>query len=65
MSRPTQSDLPLLRRVDEVVSGMIEHANSMKRASNDAGELLAVAHIIDKLESERDSVRRTMRKLQS
>ncbi len=65
MSRPTQSDLPLLRRVDEVVSGMIEHANLMKRASNDAGELLAVAHMIDKLESERDSVRRTMRKLQA
>lgn len=65
MSRPTQSDLPLLRRVDEVVTGMIEHANSMKRASNDAGELLALCHMIDKLESERDSARRTIRKLQS
>ena len=63
MSRPTQSDLPLLRRVDEVISGMIEHANSIKRVSNDAGELLAVATVIDKLETERDSVRRTVRKL--
>ena len=64
MSRPTQSDLPLLHRVEEVISGMIEHANSIKRESNDAGELLAVAHMIDKLESERDSVNRTIRKLQ-
>lgn len=44
---------------------MIEHANSIKRVSNDAGELLAVATVIDKLETERDSVRRTVRKLQS
>ena len=65
MSRPTQSDLPLLHRVEEVISGMIEHANSIKRVSNDAGELLAVATVIDKLETERDSVRRTVRKLQS
>lgn len=65
MSRPTQSDLPLLHRVEEVISGMIEHANSIKRGSNDAGELLAVATVIDKLETERDSVRRTVRKLQS
>lgn len=65
MPRPTQSDLPLLRRVDEVVSGMIEHANAMKKASDDAGELLALCHVIDKLESERDSARRTIRKLQA
>lgn len=65
MSRPTQSDLPLLRRVEQVIAGMIEHANQIKRASNDAGELLAVATVIDKLQTERDSVLRTVRKLQA
>lgn len=63
MSRLTSSDLPLLRHVDQVLEGMIEHANRIKRESNNAGELLAVATVIDKLQSDRESAQRSIRKL--
>ena len=63
MSRLTQSDLPLLMHVDQVLEGMIDHANRIKSESHNAGELLAVATVIDKLQSEQDSARRSIRKL--
>lgn len=63
MSRLTQSDLPLLMHVEQVLEGMIDHANRIKTESNHAGELLAVATVIDKLQSEQDAARRSIRKL--
>lgn len=63
MSRLTQSDLPLLMHVEQVLEGMLNHANLIKSQSDNAGELLAVATVIDKLQSEQDSARRGIRKL--
>ena len=65
MSRHTQSDLPLLRHVEQVLDGMIQHANNIKRHSDSAGELLAVATVLDKLQSDADRVKQSIRKLQS
>ena len=63
MSQLTASDLPLLMRVEQVLDGMIDHANLIKRDSHDAGELLAVATVIDQLQTQQDSARRSIRRL--
>jgi hypothetical protein len=63
MSRLTSSDLPLLRHVDQVLEGMIDHANRIKTASEDVGEMLAAASILDLLQTERDRAQRSIRKL--
>ena len=65
MSRHTQSDLPLLRNVEQVLDGMIQHANNIKRHSDSVGELLAVASVLDQLQADADRVKRSIRKLKS
>jgi class 3 adenylate cyclase len=63
MSRLSHSDLPLLRNFSHVYGSMIDHANRLKAASNDVGELLAVASVLDQLETERDRCQRNIKKL--
>jgi hypothetical protein len=52
-----------LRHVDQVLEGMIDHANRIKTASEDVGEMLAAASILDLLQTERDRAQRSIRKL--
>jgi len=55
----------LLRNVEQVLDGMIQHANNIKRHSDSVGELLAVASVLDQLQADADRVKRSIRKLKS
>lgn len=63
MSRLSRSDLPMLHELRHAYSGMIDHANQIKSASNDVGQLLAFASVLDQLETERERVQRNIQKL--